>query len=159
MSDPGPLPPDVLATMQAVEQETAPHNRMVVNVCVSYGARASVVGAMQRLFRAGGDTPAALTADALRRELSRSLCDARAAPLRAQDCAVAMDSGRVLDLACDPDVLLRTSREQRLSNFLLLELAYTELFFVDELWPGVSEATLDGLLDAFAHGRQRRFGV
>uniref|UniRef100_A0A7S1MK25 Alkyl transferase n=1 Tax=Neobodo designis TaxID=312471 RepID=A0A7S1MK25_NEODS len=154
VSDPAPLPPDVLALMRAVELETQGYNRLVVNVCVSYGSRMAVTNAAKRLHQSGVEP----SDDTIRRELARSLCDERPAPLSLSDCEVRMESGRVLDLAADPDALLRSSKEQRLSNFQMLELSYAELFFVDELWPQVSEATVDSMLDTFAHGRSRRFG-
>ena len=58
----------------------------------------------------------------------------------------------------DPDLLIRTSGEQRISNYLLWQLAYSELMFVDELWPDFSRAAFRAALDAF-EGRQRRFGA
>ena len=57
----------------------------------------------------------------------------------------------------DPDLLIRTSGEQRISNYLLWQLAYAELVFVDELWPDFSREAFRAALDAF-EGRQRRFG-
>jgi undecaprenyl diphosphate synthase len=57
----------------------------------------------------------------------------------------------------DPDLLIRTSGEQRISNYLLWQLAYSELVFVDELWPDFSREAFRAALDAF-EGRQRRFG-
>jgi undecaprenyl diphosphate synthase len=58
----------------------------------------------------------------------------------------------------DPDVLIRTSGEYRLSNFLLWQVAYTELFFVDKNWPEFEKSDLLGVIRAFALGRKRRFG-
>jgi undecaprenyl diphosphate synthase len=57
----------------------------------------------------------------------------------------------------DPDLLIRTSGEQRISNYLLWQLAYSELVFVDELWPDFSREAFRAALDAY-EGRQRRFG-
>ena len=57
----------------------------------------------------------------------------------------------------DPDLLIRTGGEQRISNFLLWQCAYSELFFSDRLWPDFDEAVLDEALAAFA-ARERRFG-
>ncbi len=68
--------------------------------------------------------------------------------------------GDMLQLAGlpDPDLLIRTGGEQRLSNFLLWNLAYTELYFCTTLWPQFDHAALDAAIEAFA-GRQRRFGL
>jgi undecaprenyl diphosphate synthase len=57
----------------------------------------------------------------------------------------------------DPDLLIRTGGEQRLSNFLLWQAAYAELFFSQYLWPDFDEAALDQALDAYRQ-RERRFG-
>jgi undecaprenyl diphosphate synthase len=58
----------------------------------------------------------------------------------------------------DPDLFVRTGGERRISNFLLWNLAYTELYFCDVLWPDFARADLEAALDFFAH-RQRRFGM
>ncbi|HKF95028.1 MAG TPA: polyprenyl diphosphate synthase, partial [Gammaproteobacteria bacterium] len=57
----------------------------------------------------------------------------------------------------EPDLFIRTGGEQRISNFLLWQLAYTELYFTDVLWPDFDEAALDAALASYA-GRQRRYG-
>ena len=57
----------------------------------------------------------------------------------------------------DPDLVIRTGGEQRISNFLLWQSAYAEYFFTDSLWPDFDEAALDAAIDAFAR-RERRFG-
>jgi undecaprenyl diphosphate synthase len=57
----------------------------------------------------------------------------------------------------DPDLFIRTGGEQRLSNFLLWQSAYSELFFSDRLWPEFDEAALDQAIEAFRR-RERRFG-
>jgi undecaprenyl diphosphate synthase len=58
----------------------------------------------------------------------------------------------------DPDLLIRTGGERRISNFLLWNLAYTELYFADELWPEFSPAHLDAAFEFFAQ-RERRYGM
>lgn len=57
----------------------------------------------------------------------------------------------------DPDLLIRTSGERRVSNFLLFQLAYAEMVFLPKRWPELTEADLDAILDDFA-SRERRFG-
>ena len=58
----------------------------------------------------------------------------------------------------DPDIVIRTSGESRLSNFLLWQLAYSELFFLDKRWPAIEKDDFLSIIRTYAHGRQRRFG-
>jgi undecaprenyl diphosphate synthase len=68
-----------------------------------------------------------------------------------------LDRAMALSHVPDPDLLIRTGGEMRLSNFLLWQVAYTELAFSDRLWPEFDEAALDEAIAAF-HARERRFG-
>jgi undecaprenyl diphosphate synthase len=68
-----------------------------------------------------------------------------------------LSSRMALSFAPDPDLFIRTGGEMRMSNFLLWQAAYSELFFTDCLWPDFNEAQIDAALAAFAH-RDRRFG-
>jgi undecaprenyl diphosphate synthase len=68
-----------------------------------------------------------------------------------------LDTGHVVGAVGEPDLLIRTSGEQRLSNFLLWESAYSELYFSPCLWPDFDEAAFREALEAYS-GRQRRFG-
>lgn len=104
---------------------------MTLNLALNYGARAELLGAVRRLAAEGADM-AALDEE----QLSGALYTA----------------GQP-----DPDLLIRTSGEQRLSNFLLWQCAYSELFFTPVLWPDFNEAALREALAAYA-GRSRRFG-
>ena len=116
------------AALAQAEAQTASGQRMTLNVCLNYGGRWDIVQAAARLT-ARGET---ITEEAL---------------------------GQALSLACspDPDLLIRTGGEQRISNFLLWQCAYSELFFSDRLWPDFDEAALDEALAAYA-ARERRFG-
>lgn len=58
----------------------------------------------------------------------------------------------------DPDVIIRTSGEHRISNFLLWQLAYAELFFLEKTWPEMQKQDLVEVIEAYAGGRERRFG-
>ena len=58
----------------------------------------------------------------------------------------------------DPDIVIRTGGEKRLSNFMLWEMAYSELYFIDSYWPDFSEKELDSIIDDFLH-RNRRYGT
>ena len=83
-----------------------------------------------------------------------------AARLAAQGTPITEDSlsqALALSHCCDPDLVIRTGGEKRISNFLLWQSAYAELYFSDLLWPDFDEAALDAALSDFAV-RERRFG-
>jgi undecaprenyl diphosphate synthase len=117
--------------MSRLERETADKERLQLWIAFDYGGRAEIVEAVRRLLE-NGTSPEGLDEEAFARHLY--------AP----------------DLP-DPDLLIRTSGELRISNFLLWQLAYAELVFVDTLWPDFGEDDLREALDAYA-GRRRRFG-
>lgn len=121
--------------MQAAAVRTAANQRLTLNICVSYGGRWDTVQAARRAAEAvarGELDPAAID----EATLARYFCLADVPP---------------------PDLFIRTGGERRISNFLLWQLAYTELYFTDTLWPDVDDAELDRALDDYAH-RERRFG-
>ena len=117
--------------MAALETETAGNDRLSLWIAFDYGGRAELVGAVRRLIEAG--VPAHDVDEA-----------ALAACLYAPELP-------------DPDLLIRTSGELRLSNFLLWQLAYAELIFVETLWPDFGAEDLSNALADYA-GRRRRFG-
>jgi undecaprenyl diphosphate synthase len=122
------LSPKMVAGLVEAEAATAHNARMVLNVCFNYGGRWDIAQAAARLVAQGE----AIT------ELS-------------------LDRAMALAHVADPDLFIRTGGEQRLSNFLLWQSAYAELFFSDKLWPEFDEAALDEAIAAF-QGRERRFG-
>lgn len=109
---------------------------LTMNICMSYGSRSELVAASR-----------SLVTDILRGELSVESIDEN-------------EFGkRLLTYHCgDPDVLIRTSGEVRISNFLLWQLAYTEFFFIEKPWPAVEKEDLIQIIRTFARGRSRRFG-
>ena len=117
--------------MARLEEETAANDRLNLWVALDYGGRAEIVEAARRLVEAGID-PAQMDENVLR------------ANLYAPELP-------------DPDLLIRTSGELRISNFLLWQLAYSELVFTDTLWPDFGHAELEQALAAYAN-RRRRFG-
>jgi undecaprenyl diphosphate synthase len=124
------------------EQQTAGNSGLQLQVAVSYGGRWDVVQAVQKL--AGRCAEGAI----------------RAQDITEKDVSAALELGALGeggDLA-DPDLFIRTGGECRISNFLLWNLAYTELFFTDKLWPDFDIAELNAALDYFA-ARERRFGL
>jgi len=132
----GPVPADILAKLRVMESESADKTGTVVNIAVNYGGRQEILEAARRLARLakeGALDPEALTEG----DLEAGLCTA----------------GQPM-----PDLIVRPSGEQRLSNFLLWQSAYAELWFSDVLWPDFMPAHLDEALAAYA-GRHRRFGL
>lgn len=122
---------DLRGGMERAERLTAGNDGLMLNIAVNYGGRWDIVEAARRAIDSG--LPAADLDEAA--------------------------FGRLLSLADlpEPDLFIRTGGERRISNFLLWQLAYTELYFTDVLWPDFDEAELDAALADYA-GRQRRFG-
>jgi undecaprenyl diphosphate synthase len=117
--------------MTRLEEETAPNERLNLWIAFDYGGRAELVDAARRLVEAGVEAA----------EIDENL-------LRAKLYAPELP---------DPDLLIRTSGELRISNFLLWQLAYSELVFLDRLWPDFGKRELEHALAAYAR-RRRRFG-
>ena len=129
------LPANVLARLRQVSDRTASFQRMTLTLALSYGGRQEIVDAARRL------------ADQVRRGALEpsQINEARfAAALYAPDLP-------------DPDLLIRTSGEQRLSNFLLWQSSYTELYVTPKLWPDFSKEDLVEAIAEFER-RERRFG-
>ncbi|MGE5723488.1 MAG: isoprenyl transferase [Sphingomonadales bacterium] len=126
---------DVVALIDAAVARTRDNRRMTLVIALNYGSRAEIAGAARALARRAAEgtlDPAAIDEHAVE---------------------------EVLDTAGLPplDLVIRTSGEHRLSNFLLWQAAYAELIFVETLWPDFDGAALSGALAQFA-GRERRFG-
>ena len=130
------FPADIRADLRAAEARTAGNTRLNLTIALSYGARAELAAAARALardVRAGTRDPETIDEAALARQL--------------------FTAGMP-----DPDLLIRTSGERRLSNFLLWQCAYAEFVFQDVLWPDYDAARLAEALAEFA-GRERRFGA
>ena len=125
------LAPDVQKELEIGIRKTEGNTGMLFNIALNYGGRAEIVDAARRAIAAGID-PASLDETKF---------------------------GEFLYTAGqpDPDLLIRTSGEMRVSNFLLWQAAYSELFFTDCLWPDFGERQIDEALAAYAQ-RDRRFG-
>ena len=130
------LKPHLLGKIRASEQRTAANERMALYVALSYGGRWDILQAARKL-----------AARALAGETAVEAIDEAAFATELE-----------LGAAPDPDLFIRTGGEQRISNFLLWNLAYTELYFCDTLWPDFDDAELERAVRHFA-GRQRRFGL
>ena len=128
--------PDIQGDLAQAEQDTAGNTRLNLVVALSYGARAEILAAARAVAAealAGRLDPAALGEEQFGRFLATAGIP-------------------------DPDLILRTSGEQRLSNFLLWQAAYAELLFLDVLWPDFGAAHFAEALAEFAR-RERRFGA
>jgi len=130
------LAPDIVALIDDAERRTADNSRLTLTVALSYGGRAEITAATRLIAERVADGRLR-TEDIDEAEIRRHLFTA--------------------DMP-DPDLLIRTSGEQRISNFLLWQLAYCELVFTDTLWP---EFTGEDFEDAVREylGRERRYGA
>jgi len=129
------LAPDIVRDIADAEKMTHANGRIDVNICINYGARDEILQATRSLARrvAAGE----LTAD--------SIDEAR------------FEQELLTAGVPDPDLLIRTSGEQRISNFLLWQCAYAELVFVDTLWPDFGKDHLEQAIAEFRR-RERRYG-
>ena len=126
----------IRARMDDAEARTAGNDRLALNIAASYGGRQDIAAAARSLA-------ADVAAGRLRpEEIDETLFDSRTA----------------LAGLPPPDLFIRTGGDHRVSNFLLWQLAYTELWFTETLWPALDAATLQRALDDFA-SRERRFGL
>ena len=124
------------AKIAAAESRTAANQRMTLFVAISYGGRWDIVAAARKL--AARAVAGEIEPDAIDETLFADQLQLAGAP--------------------EPDLFIRTGGEQRISNFLLWNLAYSELYFCDTLWPDFDDAALDAALRFYA-SRQRRFGL
>lgn len=127
--------PDIIDGIDALEKTTAKNTRMTFVIAVNYGSR-----------------------DEIRRGMTRMLEDCRAGRLSPEEVSEERISS-YLDTAGmpDPDLLIRTSGEERLSNFLLWQLAYSEFYFTDVLWPDFCKEELVKAIEMY-NSRERRYG-
>jgi undecaprenyl diphosphate synthase len=118
--------------IDAAETLTESNTRLTLTVAANYGGRWDITQAAQRYFAAHRPGDAPMAPDAL-------------------------DPYLALNYAPEPDLFIRTGGEQRISNFLLWQLAYTELYFTDLLWPDFDATALDAAIASY-RTRERRFG-
>lgn len=118
----------VLKGIEQAETATAANHKLVLNVCFNYGGRWDIVQAAARVAAQG--------LEMTEQNLNQTMALAHVP---------------------DPDLVIRTGGEQRISNFLLWQSAYSEFFFSDKLWPDFDEAALDQAIESYAL-RERRFG-
>ena len=125
------LAPDVQDAIQHMQTLTRDNDKLALNVCFNYGGRAEIVDAVREIVAAG--TPP----DQITEDLIGSHLYTRDLP--------------------DPDLVIRTAGEMRLSNYLIWQVAYAEYYSTPVLWPDFAQGDFVAALDAFAH-RKRKFG-
>lgn len=130
------LSPKVRQHIASIEERTAGGERLTLMLAINYSSRSEITAAVRRLTSAaaGGElNPGDITADTIAANLYTAGIP-------------------------DPDLIVRTSGECRLSNFLMWQAAYSELYFTDVLWPDFDREEFDKALDAYAR-RDRRYGL
>lgn len=135
IGDRSAFPEKLRAQIARSEQTTLENSRQSLVIAANYGGRWDIVEAVRKIaleVERGAVSAQSLSAESIHSRLSFA------------------------DLP-EPDLFIRTGGEYRISNFLLWQLAYTELYFTDTLWPDFNEKSLDLAIESFA-GRQRRFG-
>jgi len=128
--------PETVALIEEAERKTGANTKMDLTIALSYGGRQEIIAAT--------------------RSLARACAEGRMTPEAIDEAAF---SSRLFTAGTpDPDLLIRTSGEQRISNFLLWQLAYTELVFTDTLWPDFGQAELEAAIATY-RSRERRYGA
>lgn len=130
IGDTSKFPTELIELIEEVERASAPKTGMVLNLAMNYGGRAEILRACQALCHEGQA-----------KELTEEMLEAQL-----------YTAGQP-----DPDLIVRPSGEQRISNFLLWQCAYSEFVYFDILWPDFKPKHLDEAIEIFA-GRKRRFG-
>lgn len=129
------LPEDIVQKMDDLERETAGNTGLQFHIAINYGGRDEIVRAVKKIMKDAG--AGKISADDIDESLFAEYLDTKGVP--------------------DPDLLIRTSGEERTSNFLPWQLAYSEFYFTDTLWP---DFDMDSLIEAvrYYNKRERRFG-
>ena len=129
------LADDIQKSIAELEQATVGNTGLKFTIAINYGSRDEITRAVRRI--AGRAASGEISADSITEDMISAELDTAGYP--------------------DPDLLIRTSGEQRISNFLLWQCAYSEFYFTDVLWPDFGEKDLVAALEAYA-GRDRRYG-
>jgi undecaprenyl diphosphate synthase len=132
VGDPSPFEPRLRELIKSSELLTANNTRLTLTICANYGGRWDVMQAMNQLVEA---------------------CPEKHGHYEETDLAPYLS----MAYAPEPDLFIRTGGEQRISNFLIWQLAYTEFYFTDLLWPEFDAASLDAAISSYRK-RERRYG-
>jgi len=136
IGDLGRLPSELITKIGNAVEKTRDNEKMTLNIALSYGGRQDIISASLKI--AAAIQSEALTKEDVTEELYSEFLDTQGLP--------------------DPDLLIRTGGEMRISNFLLWQLAYAELYFTPVLWPDFDDDTFMEAINAYG-SRQRRFGM
>lgn len=126
------LPENVQKAVAEAMEATKDYDGYTVNFCMAYGGREEIVDGV-----------------------NKAITDAKAGKIEKVD---EKSFGKYLYIQSDPDIIIRTSGEHRISNFLLWHLNYSEFFFLEKHWPAFEKEDLIKVIDEFVKTRQRRFG-
>lgn len=131
----GMLDSDIVKQLEKLERDTLRNDKMTLCIALSYGSRQEIVNAVRRIASM-----------------------AKRGDISAEDVDVKMFSDMLYtrDMP-DPDLVVRTSGEQRISNYLLWQIAYSELYFTPTLWPDFNKSELEQIIREFT-SRERRYG-
>ncbi len=127
----GRLSPEIRGAVEQIQNQTSHNTGITLNVAFDYGGRQEILAAVRELIREGA-SPEEVTEETFSRRLFTAHCP-------------------------DPDLIIRTGGELRISNFLLWQSAYSEYYHTPILWPDLDDAELDRALESYGE-RQRRFG-
>ena len=136
IGDRSPLADDIKSLIDGAETKTGANTGLTLTIAINYGSHNEILGACKNIAQTVSE--GALSLDSLTEDVFERVLDTANMP--------------------PPDLLIRTSGEQRLSNFLLWQLAYSELIFMDTLWPDFSKRNLEEAVSEY-HGRDRRYGA
>ena len=124
------LPESLQKAIKELMEATKDYDGYTLNICLAYGGREEIIDGIKEMIKDG------VKADDVTEEKFREY----------------------LDLDNDPDLVIRTSGEYRLSDFLTWHITYSEYFFVQKHWPEFEKQDLINIIDEFTNKRQRRFG-
>lgn len=125
------LPDSLVKSIAEAEKKTKKNTGMIVNICLNYGGRGDIVNAVNKILKDG---------------------------LKKVDEKTFSKYLFTADIGCDPDLLIRTSGEQRISNYMIYQCAYSEFYFPKFHWPDFREKELEEAIIAYQK-RDRRFGA
>ena len=134
IGDPSALEPDIQESIRLLESESAGYDRMFFQIALNYGGRDEIVRAVSKILE----------------EETKNPCPQ---PMTEERFASYLDTAGIPD----PDLLIRTGGEQRISNFLLWQMAYSEFYFTDTAWPDFHEEELEKAFEYYRN-KDRRFG-